>query len=125
MNKKKKSIFISIIGDEKRQSFTIPVLAILIGLIVGGIIIAITGSNPFKAYYNILQGCGLAKKPSYGGKKGMITDFMEFVNYVTPMILAALSFAVSIGTYFQSHLLLKAESIGNRLWSLVFIVAQM
>lgn len=96
MNKKKKSIFISIIGDEKRQSFTIPVLAILIGLIVGGIIIAITGSNPFKAYYNILQGCGLAKKPSYGGKKGMITDFMEFVNYVTPMILAALSFAVSM-----------------------------
>lgn len=96
MKNKNKSIFIRMLVDEKKQSITIPVLAILIGLVVGGIIIAITGSNPFKAYYNILQGCGLAKKPTYGGKKGMITDFMEYVNYVTPMILAALSFAVSM-----------------------------
>lgn len=96
MNKKKTSILIKLLGNEKRQKITIPILAILIGLIVGGIIIAATGSNPFKAYFNILQGCGLAKKPTYGGKKGLITDFMDYLDYTTPMILAALAFAVDM-----------------------------
>lgn len=90
-----KSILVKIF-DGKRQKILIPVLTILIGLIVGGIVIAATGSNPFKAYYNILQGCGLAAKPKYGGKKGMITDFMDYLDYATPVILAALSFAVSM-----------------------------
>jgi len=80
----------------KKQKILIPIFTILIGLVVGGIVIAATGSNPFKAYYNILQGCGLAAKPKYGGKKGMITDFMEFLDYTTPVILASLSFAVSM-----------------------------
>lgn len=88
--------FLLKIFDGKRQKVLIPVFTILIGLLVGGIIIAATGSNPFKAYYNILQGCGLAAKPKYGGKKGMITDFMDFLDYATPVILAALSFAVSM-----------------------------
>lgn len=90
-----KSILVKIF-DGKRQKVLIPLFTILIGLIVGGIVIAATGSNPFKAYYNILQGCGLASKPKYGGKKGMITDFMEYLDYATPVILAALSFAVSM-----------------------------
>ena len=32
----------------------IPLLAILCSLVVGGVIIAVTGSNPFKAYYACL-----------------------------------------------------------------------
>ena len=93
---KKTSILVKLLGNEKRQKITIPLLAILIGLVVGGIIIALTGSNPFKAFYNLLQGCGLARKPKYGGKKGMITDFMDYLDYTTPMILASLAFAVSM-----------------------------
>ena len=85
---------------KKRNQFLnavkIPLLAILCSLIVGGIIIAVTGSNPFKAYYALLQGSGLAPKTSYANHKSMLTDFFSFVNYFTPMIFAALAVAVAL-----------------------------
>lgn len=74
----------------------IPLLAILVSLVAGGIIIAITGSNPFKAYYSLLQGSGLAPKASYANYKNMLTDFFSYVNYFTPMIFAALAVAVAL-----------------------------
>ncbi|MCD7836992.1 MAG: hypothetical protein LUG83_10185, partial [Lachnospiraceae bacterium] len=51
------------------EAVKIPLLAILVSLIVSGIIITATGCNPFKAYYSLLQGCGLAPKASYAGYK--------------------------------------------------------
>jgi ABC-type uncharacterized transport system permease subunit len=74
----------------------IPLLAILCSLVAGGVIIAVTGSNPFKAYYALLQGSGLAPKSSYASYKSMLTDFMSYVNYFTPMIFAALAVAVAL-----------------------------
>lgn len=74
----------------------IPLLAIFCSLIVGGVIIALTGSNPFKAYYALLQGSGLAPKASYANYKSMLTDFFSYVNYFTPMIFAALAVAVAL-----------------------------
>lgn len=74
----------------------IPLLAILCSLIAGGIIIAVTGSNPFKAYYALLQGSGLAPKASYANHKSMLSDFFSYVNYFTPMIFAALAVAVAL-----------------------------
>jgi simple sugar transport system permease protein len=74
----------------------IPLLAILAGLIAGGVIIAVTGSNPFKAYYSLLQGSGLAPKSSYAAYKSMLTDFCSYANYFTPMIFAALAVAVAL-----------------------------
>lgn len=78
------------------QAVRIPLFAILCSLIVGGVIIALTGSNPFKAYYALLQGSGLAPKPSYAAYKNMLTDFFSYVNYFTPMIFAALAVAVAL-----------------------------
>ncbi len=74
----------------------IPLLAIFVSLIVGGIIIALTGCNPFKAYYALLQGSGLAPKATYANYKSMLTDFFSYVNYFTPMIFAALAVAVAL-----------------------------
>lgn len=74
----------------------IPLIAILFSLVAGGIIIALTGSNPFKAYYALLQGCGLAPKQSYAGYKNILTDFFSYANYFTPMIFAALAVAVAL-----------------------------
>lgn len=74
----------------------IPLFAILCSLVAGGIIIAVTGSNPFRAYYALLQGSGLAPKTSYANYKNMLTDFFSFVNYFTPMIFAALAVAVAL-----------------------------
>ena len=84
------------IGHEKRQKIAIPVFSILVALIAGGIVIALLGHNPFYAFYNLLQGCGIAPKASYEGKKGMITDFMDFMDNLTPMIFAALAVAVAL-----------------------------
>nr|WP_318683264.1 ABC transporter permease [uncultured Acetatifactor sp.] len=77
-------------------SVKIPLFAILCSLLAGGVIIALTGSNPFRAYYSLLQGCGLAPKSSYAGYKSMLTDFFSYVNYFTPMIFAALAVAVAL-----------------------------
>ncbi len=78
------------------NTIKIPILAIVCSLIVGGVIIAITGKNPFRAYYSLLQGCGLAPKGSYAAYKNIFTDFMNYVNYFTPMIFAALAVAVAL-----------------------------
>ena len=83
---------------KKTQSVTIPVFCVLIGLIAGAVVIAVLGKNPFSAYYNLLQGCGLAPKASYAGYKSILTDFLSFLNYLTPMIFAALAVAVAMRT---------------------------
>ena len=78
------------------NAMKIPLFAILCSLVVGGIVIAVTGSNPFKAYYALLQGSGLAPKSSYANYKSILTDFFSYVNYFTPMIFAALAVAVAL-----------------------------
>ena len=88
--------FVKLLGNEKRQSITIPVFAILLSLIVGAVVIAILGKNPFSAYGNILQGSGILPKARYAGGKSMLTDFFSFMNYWTPMIFAALGVAVAL-----------------------------
>ena len=99
MNKKAnivEKMVLATIGHEKRQKIAITVFSILVALIAGGIVIALLGHNPFYAFYNLLQGCGIAPKASYAGKKGMITDFMDFMDNLTPMIFAALAVAVAL-----------------------------
>lgn len=84
------------IGHEKRQQYMIPVFTIVLSLIFGLIVIALLGNNPFKAYYNLLQGSGLAPKASYAGHKGIITDFTSFLNALTPMLFAALAVLIAL-----------------------------
>lgn len=88
--------FLRILGDEKRQALTIPLFAILLSLIAGGIIIACLGKNPFEAYRNLLQGSGLLPKAKYAGSKSMLTDFTSFMNAWTPMLFASLAVAVAL-----------------------------
>jgi len=89
-------IVLQTIGHEKRQPFMIPLFTILLSLLLGIVVIALLGKNPFLAYYNLLQGSGLAPKASYAGHKGMITDFTSFLNALTPMLLAALSVLIAM-----------------------------
>ncbi|MDE6386465.1 MAG: ABC transporter permease [Lachnospiraceae bacterium] len=89
-------VILQTIGHEKRQHYMIPVFTILLSLIFGAIVIALLGSNPFKAYYNLLQGSGLAPKASYAGHKGIITDFTSFLNALTPMLFAALAVLIAL-----------------------------
>lgn len=91
-----KRFFVNCFGNEKYQSVTIPLFAILISLIVGAIIITLLGKNALSAYQNLLQGSGLLPKPSYAGYKSMLTDFTSFLNAWTPMLFASLAVAVAL-----------------------------
>ena len=91
-----KRFFVNCFENEKYQSITIPLFAILISLIVGAVIITLLGKNALSAYQNLLQGSGLLPKPSYAGYKSMLTDFTSFLNAWTPMLFASLAVAVAL-----------------------------
>ena len=100
INKKKENTFIRIIlklvGNEKWQHITIPILLILLSFIAASIIILILGKNPLMAIYNLFQGAGIFPKPSYAAHKSMLTDFLSLLNYMTPMIFASLAVAIAL-----------------------------
>ncbi|MBE6023677.1 MAG: ABC transporter permease [Cellulosilyticum sp.] len=93
-----KQVIAKLTKDEKRQEMLVPIFAVLVSLMVGAIVIGIIGSNPLGAYHNLLQGSGILPKSSYAGGKGMLTDFMSFLNALTPLIFGALAVAVAFKT---------------------------
>ncbi len=90
-----KKILVKLLGGEKLQMVRISLFAILISLIVGTIILAVLGKSPLAAYTNLLQGSGLFPKSQYAGRQSMFTDFMSFLDALTPMIFASLAVAVA------------------------------
>ncbi len=95
-NKKLSSLALKLLGNEKWQGITIPVLLILLSFLAASIIILILGKNPLMAFYNLLQGAGIMPKASYAGYKSMLTDFLTLLNYMTPLIFASLAVAVAL-----------------------------
>ncbi len=80
----------------KHSAIIVPLIAVLASLIAGAIIFMLLGKNPLEAYYSLLQGSGFLAKPSYGGSQGMLTDFANFVNAWTPLLLASLAVAIAL-----------------------------
>jgi general nucleoside transport system permease protein len=66
------------------NSMLVPLLAILTALIVGGVIIAVVGGNPFMAYVGLIQG-------SFGSAAAL----SETAVWATPYIFAGLAVAVA------------------------------
>lgn len=98
-NDKKKNILqnslIKPISNEKWQSISIPLVAIILSFVAAAIVILLIGKNPLQAFYNLLQGSGIMPKPSYAGYKSMLTDFLSLLNAMTPLIFASLAVAVA------------------------------
>lgn len=91
-----KNLFLTLMGNEKCQPFTIPIFSIFLSLIAASIVILLLGKNPIGAFHNLLQGAGIMSKPSYAGYKSILTDFMTLLNAMTPMLFASLAVAVSL-----------------------------
>ncbi len=91
-----KKAVLKLIGSGKWQMLRISLFAIIISLIVGSFVFLIVGRNPFLAYLNLLQGSGFLPKVTYAGKQNMLTDFLSFLDALTPMIFASLSVAVAL-----------------------------
>lgn len=88
--------FLKLMGDSRRQAISVPLFAIILSLLAGGLVILFLGKNPLAAYQNLLQGSGLLPKASYAGHKSMLTDFTSFMNAWTPMLFASLAVAVAL-----------------------------
>ena len=81
---------------EKKLSFLVPLIAILLSLAAGAVLMLLLGKNPLQGYLSLLQGSGILPKANYAGGKGMLSDFMSFLDLLTPMIFAALAVAVAL-----------------------------
>ncbi len=91
-----KKIMTRLLGGEKLQMLRISLFAIVVSLIAGMIILFLIGSNPIASYQNLLQGSGLFPRASYAGRQNMFTDFLSFLDALTPMIFASLAVAVAL-----------------------------
>lgn len=101
MSKDKKKISLSYrllwpIRNEKWQPIAIPVASIVISFIAAAIVILLLGKNPLQAFYYLFQGSGILPKPTYAGYKSMLTDFLQLLNAMTPMVFASLAVAVAL-----------------------------
>lgn len=84
------------------RKFLLSLSAIVISLIAGALILWLMGKDPVSAYMNLLQGSGLMHKVRYAGRQSMFTDFMSFIDAMTPMIFASLSVAIALkGGFFN------------------------
>ena len=66
------------------QELLIPVIAVVLSLLIGGIIIALLGFNPFDAYGALIQ-----------GSMGSLVSFTMTLKTSVPLILAGLAVAVA------------------------------
>ena len=85
-------------NENQKRYLKVAFLSVIGSLVFGAVVILILGKNPLTAYYNLLQGCGMAPKGKYGGGKSMLTDLSSYVDFLTPMLFAALSCAVAMKT---------------------------
>ncbi len=84
------------------RKFTLSCLAIIISLLFGALILWLMGKDPVASYMNLLQGSGLMEKARYAGRQSMFTDFMSFIDALTPMIFASLAVALALkGGFFN------------------------
>ncbi len=74
---------------KKSKKIIVPAIAVLLGIIIGAIIIALSGYNPIEAYLKMIEGAGL-----YGNMRrlGMM------LTMATPLILTGLSVAFGMRT---------------------------
>ena len=84
------------------RKLTLSCIAIIISLIFGALILWLMGKDPVAAYVNLLQGSGLMEKAKYASRQNMFTDFMSFIDALTPMIFASLAVALALrGGFFN------------------------
>ena len=84
------------------RKFSQSLIAIIISLIFGALILWLMGKDPVSAYMDLLRGSGLMEKVKYSGRQNMFTDFMSFVDALTPMIFASLAVALALkGGFFN------------------------
>lgn len=89
---KKKGLFLARRLTGRYASLWVSGLSILMMLIAASVLLLALGKNPITAFRSFLQGCGMLAREQYGGGSGMLSDLLDFLNYLAPMILASVAF---------------------------------
>ena len=76
----------------RHASLWVSVIAILLMMITASILLLGMGKSPLTAFKTFLQGCGFLARENYGGGSGQLSDLLDFLNYLTPLILASVAF---------------------------------
>lgn len=91
----KLGIIARIFYTERTRPLLIALLAILLSVIAISVLLVALGKNPLAALQGLLQGSGILPKPRYAGGKSMLSDFLGFLDAMTPMLFAALAVAIA------------------------------
>ena len=83
---KKKNLFLSRRLTGRYASLWVSVLAVLMMFATAGILLLVIGKNPLDALRSFLQGCGILAKENYGGGSGQLTDLLDFLSFLAPMM---------------------------------------
>lgn len=90
--KKKGNWLTRALTSEKWSGLTVPLFCIVLTILTSSVILLALGKNPIPAFLSFLQGSGLIPKPKYGGGQSMLSDFLNFLGFLAPMILSSLAF---------------------------------
>lgn len=94
--KRRANPYLYLLGHHRYQFITVPVFAVICSLLVSALIILGLGQNPLLAFKGLLQGAGVLAKENYASYQGQITDLMETLDKMTPMLFAALAVAIAL-----------------------------
>jgi general nucleoside transport system permease protein len=86
----------SLEGMMRYRSLYASLLSVLLSLVAISVFLLALGKDPFEAMGAFLRGCGFLPKASYAEGKGMLTDFMSFLDVLAPMMLASLGVIVAL-----------------------------
>jgi simple sugar transport system permease protein len=88
------------ISNEKNHKLLIPIIAVILGFLLGNIIMLLTGANPMALYKSLIQAVAGVNVDNIGTDKTVFTvrKVGEYFVYVMPIVLTGLSVAFAFRT---------------------------
>lgn len=90
--------FRNFLANEKNHKFLIPIIAVLLGFLLGTLVILLTGQDPSIFFKSLVEGTLGLKEMKSGEMKFFLRKFGEYFVYVMPIVLTGLSVAFAFRT---------------------------
>lgn len=88
------------LANEKNHKYLIPIIAVILGFLLGNVIMLLTGANPLELYKALIQAVAGVNIDKIGTGKTVFTvrKVGEYFVYVMPIVLTGLSVAFAFRT---------------------------
>lgn len=92
--------FRNYLADEKNHKVIIPIIAVLLGFLLGNIVMLVTGENPLELYKALIQAVAGVNLDNLGTSRNAFSarKVGEYFVYVMPIVLTGLSVAFAFRT---------------------------